>query len=138
MRELLVPIFTADGEYVYQEPPKKESFPGSGKLVTDLAAVAQFVKQQLATLPASVRQVVRPREERVAHQLLAAFTAAKAAGHARLSLDIAAVEAEVLAVVGHIPIYLDMNLFQQRLACEQRHTARPSATGVDQYRERFE
>jgi nicotinate phosphoribosyltransferase len=138
MRELLVPIFTADGAYVYHEPPKKESFPGSGKLVTDLTAIAQFVKQQLATLPASVRQVIRPREERIGHQLLAAFIVAKAAGQARLSLDIAAVEAEVPAGVDHIPIYLDMNLFQQRLACEQRHTDSSSAIGVELYRERFE
>lgn len=138
LRELLVPVFTADGEYVYQEPAKKESFPGSGKLVTDLRAIAQFVKQQLATLPTAVRQVVRPREEQIAHQLLAAFTAAKAAGQARLSLDIAAVEAEVPAGVEHLPIYLDMNLFQQRLTCERRHAVSSSTIGVGLYRERFE
>lgn len=106
--------------------------------MTDLTAVAQFVKQQLATLPASVRQVVRPREERLAQQLLAAFTEAKEAGQTRVSLDIAALEAERPADVAHIPIYLDMNLFQQRLACEQRHTAGLSAPGVEQYQERFE
>ena len=140
MRELLVPVFNAEGEYVYRgEPAKKESFPGSGKLVTDLTAIARFVQQQLATLPAPVRQVVRPREERLARQLLEAFRAAKAAGQTRLSLDIAAVEAEVPAGVERMPIYLDMNLFQQRLACEQRHPAQPSATpGVAVYRERFE
>lgn len=139
MRELLVPVFNAEGEYVYREPAKKESFPGSGKLVTDLTVIARFVQQQLAMLPVAVRQVVRSREERLGQHLLAAFAATKAAGQTRLSLDIAAVEAEVPAGVDHIPIYLDMNLFQQRLACEQRHTARPRAvSGVARYRERFE
>jgi nicotinate phosphoribosyltransferase len=137
-KDLLVPVFNAKGEYVYQGPSQKESFPGSGKMVTDLAAMAKTVKSQLDMLPEGVRRVDRPRDEVLQKKLLAAFKSAEKSGQGTLSLDVAALKASLPPEVEHIPVFLDQKLFDQRMECEQRHLAQSNRQGVAEYTERFE
>jgi nicotinate phosphoribosyltransferase len=137
-KDLLVPVFDAKGKYVYNEPPQKESFPGSGKMVTDLAAMAKSVKSQLNTLPEGVRIVARPRDEVLQKKLLAAFKTAEKSGQGALSIDVAALKASLPPEVEHIPVFLDQKLFEQRMECEQRHLAHSNRQGVGEYKERFE
>jgi nicotinate phosphoribosyltransferase len=133
---LLVPVFNADGKYVYQEPPQKESFPGSGHMVTDLAAIANKVRAGLDTLPADSRRIERPREEILKRSLLETFSKAKASGSK--TIDIAAIEAALPPEVAHVPVYLDQKLFEQRRACEIKHLGHTAEGGVAEYKERFE
>lgn len=136
--DILVPVFDRNGTYVYQEPPKVETFPGSGKMTTNLAIIAQKIKDQLKTLPEDVRRVVRTREELLKRKLYSAFMQAKSSGEERLELDIGAVLADMPKEVGHVPVYLDRLLFEQRMACEKRHLAHANSSGVGEYKERFE
>jgi nicotinate phosphoribosyltransferase len=136
--DLLVPVFDASGNYVYREPPQKESFPGSGHRVTDLGVIAAKVRAELDTFPESVRQVARPRDEILKGALLQAFTEAQRSGRGKLTLDIAAIEAALPPEVAHIPVFLDQRLFEQRRACEVRHLGHTSGAGVAAYKERFE
>lgn len=134
---LLVPVFDANGTYVYKEPPKRETFPGSGEMVTDLAAIAKTVKQQLERLPEGVRRVVRPRDEIIKNQLLRSYKANEKSGQGMFSVDMAAIQAKLPPEVEHIPVYLDYRLVDQRRACEKRHDIIASGK-IDEYRERFE
>jgi hypothetical protein len=129
-------VFDAKGKYVYQEPPQKESFPGSGHLVTDLAAIAGKVRAGLDTLPAESRRIERPREEILKRSLLEAFSKAKDSGVK--TIDIAAIEAALPPEVAHVPVFLDQRLFEQRKACEIKHLGHTAEGGVGEYRERFE
>ena len=137
-KDLLVPVFDAQGKYVYKEPKQVESFPGSGHMVTDLRDVASFVKSQLAALPDAARLVVRPRAEVRKEKLLTAYNEAMKKGDASLTVNIADIEAQLPPEVQHIPVYLDKNLFAQRQNCEQLHAAHSNLAGVEEYRERFE
>ncbi len=137
-KDLLVPVFDAKGDYVYQEPKQTETFKGSGKFVTDLGAMAGFVKEQLAALPEKVRMVVRPRGEVLKEKLAEAFSKAKKAGDTSLNINIADIEAQLPPEVQHIPVYLDKNLFDQRQGCEQLHASHTNMSGVEEYTERFE
>jgi len=136
-RDLLVPVFDKNGRYVYREPPKKESYPGSGHMVTDLAAVTKRVKEQLDTLYDGVRRVARPREDMLQKELLRLFQEAKGAGETRLDIDMAALEKNLPPAAAHIPVYLDKNLFDSRMKCEKLHAAK-AGNGVAEYQERFE
>lgn len=121
-RTLLTPVFDRDGNYVYDEPPKKETFPGSGKLTTDNAALAARVAEELDTLPDGARRVARPREDEIKMRLLAAYEAALKSGSTELKIDIPSFENSLPPQPEHIPVYLDWNLYDQRLACQRRHT----------------
>ncbi len=136
--DILKPVFDADGKYIYAEPPKKETYPGSGKFTTDLAAITKKIKAGLSTLRDDVRRMVRSRSELLQKKLLTAFNDAKKAGSANMSVDIAAIEASLPKEVGHVPVYLDMNLFLQRQDCERKHAVQANKHGVEEYRERFE
>lgn len=120
-RTLLAPVFDRDGHYVYQEPARKEKFPGSGDRVTNLSALSAEVARQLDTLPDGARRIVRPREDEVKNRLFAAYEAALKAGHENLSVNIADFEKALPPQPEHVPVYLDWNLYEQRLACQQRH-----------------
>ncbi len=133
----LVPVFNADGRYVYQEPAKKETFPGSGYFVTDLFKLADTVAHNLNTLPEAVRRVVRNPEDVLKSLLAKAFHAAAKEGKSELSVDIATIKAQLPPEVQHIPIYLDHKLYEQRRAVETRHNIQASG-GVDVYVERFD
>lgn len=137
VEDVLKPVFDKDGTYVYDAPPKIPTYPGSKKLTTDLAFFARRIKAQLATLADDVLRVVRPREEILGKKLLKAFAEAKKSGKSELSVDIAALEASLPKEVGHVPVYLDMNLFRQRRECEKKHAVQAN-TGVGEYKERFE
>ncbi|MFM9890246.1 MAG: hypothetical protein ACKVOE_06355 [Rickettsiales bacterium] len=136
-QNVLVPVFDAQGKYVYQEPEKRYSFPGSGHRVTDLGKLAETVAHNLDTLPAGVREVVRPVDEVLKSLLSKAFKAADKAGEETLSLNIADIKAQLPAEVQHIPIYLDHNLYEQRRAVETRHNIQ-AGQGVGIYTERFD
>jgi len=139
-RDLLVPVFDAKGAYVYKEPVQKETFPGSGEMTTDLSALTRFVKAQLATLPEAVRRVARKPDEALKDRLLALFNKAQAEGDAHFTVDIAALKTELPQDHAHVPVYLDKNLFTQRMACEQKHLghANSNKKGVENYTERFD
>ncbi len=139
-RDLLVPVFDADGQYVYKAPAQKETYAGSGEMTTDLQALTVFVKQQLDTLPEDVRLVTRKREDDLKDRLLALFNAAQKQGDATLQIDMTALAQSLPAEHGHVPVYLDQNLFAQRMACEQKHLGHANANnkGVGDYAERFD
>ena len=137
-RDLLVPVFDAEGRNVYEGLPQKESFPGSGKQVTDLLAVAKSVKSELATLPEGARVVAKPQDDVLKDKLLTAFKRAQKDGVNELSVDVAALVADLPPEVQHVPVYLDANLFRQRVACEEAHLAHANKSGVGEYHERFE
>lgn len=137
-KDLLVPVFDATGKKVYAQPAQVESFPGSGHMVTDLAALSRTIRAELDTLPEGVRVVQRPRDEVLKKELLKAFTQAKKAGDSAVTIDIAAIEALLPREMPHVPVYLDMNLFKQRQACEKKHMAQANSSGVSEYHERFE
>jgi nicotinate phosphoribosyltransferase len=138
--DILEPVFDKNGRYVYVEPLKKPDHPGSSHMVTDLSAIAAEIREELKTLPDDVRRIHRPRKEVLQDTLLRAFEAAQKAGRTTLTLDIAAIEADLPPPQAHIPIYLDQRLYEQRVACEARHSnqARPQSAGVGAYTERFE
>jgi len=137
-QDLLVPVFDKKGAYVYNEPPQKESFPGSGHMVTDLAALAETLRDQLEMLPDNVRAVTRPREELLEEKMLRLLKAAKADGKKELKLNIAALEQDLPPEIGHIPVFLDKQLFDQRMSCEAEHAIKSNHSGVGTYTERFE
>ncbi|TNE27757.1 MAG: hypothetical protein EP349_08750 [Alphaproteobacteria bacterium] len=137
-QDLLVPVFDKNGNYVYNEPPKMESFPGSSHMVTDLAALANTVRDQLDMLPDDVRIIARPREELLQKKMLRLLQNAKASGKTEVTLDIAALEQDLPPEVGHIPVFLDKKLFDQRMACEAEHAVKSNQGGVGAYTERFE
>lgn len=140
-KDLLVPVFDAAGAYVYKAPAQKETFAGSGILTTDLAAIAQFVRTQLDTLPDDVRRVSRKPEDVLKDRLLALFNKAQAAGEDVMNVDMKALAADMPAQPKRIPVYLDAKLFAQRMDCEQKHLGHGQAgnkSGVDSYTERFE
>lgn len=134
--DALVPVFDASGSYVFNEPAKKESFPGSGHFVTDLGALSKKVQQALDTLPDAVRRVARPADDLLKSLLLKAYKQAEQAGTSTLELDIAAIKAQLPPEVAHVPIYLDRNLYEQRRVVEARHQIQ-GAGGVGEYLERF-
>lgn len=138
-QDVLVPVFDANGNYVFKEPAKKESRPGSGHMVTDLGKLADFVHDQLDTLPDNVRMVVEPRDAVLARLLVQEFARAEAKGEDLMSIDIAEFKAKLPPKVGHIPVYIDANLFEQRKACEHEHLTgeKLNTTGVGEYIERF-
>lgn len=136
--DLLVPVFDHNGKYVYTEPPKTESFPGSGILTTDMTTTAKKIRAELDRLPASARKIVKSRDEILKTELLARFNEAKKSGAQDLKLEIAEIMAQLPPEVGHIPVYLDMNLFNQRMTCEKKHLGHANKTGVANYQERFE
>lgn len=131
----LVPVFDAEGKYVYQEPKTKETFPGSGHFVTDLLTLADTVAHNLDMLPESVRRVARNPEDVLKSLLAKAFHAAAKEGKSELNVDIAAIKAQLPAQVQHIPIYLDHKLYEQRREVEARHHVQ--ASGVGEFFERF-
>lgn len=138
-RDSLVAVFDENGQLVMPAPAQKETYPGSGKFTTDLAALEKRIKAQLDTLPDNVRQVRRPRAEVLKEKLVAAFNAAKKAGQSLLNLDIAAIEKSLPPEPGRIPVYLDRKLFDQRAAVERRHLGHASGgAGVAEYKERFD
>lgn len=137
-QDLLVPVFDKNGDYVYNAPPQKESFPGSGHMVTDLAALSETLRTQLDMLPDTVRAVTRPREELLEQKMLRLFKEAKANGKKELKLDIAALEKDLPPDIAHIPVFLDKNLFDRRMACEAEHAVKSNQGGVGAYTERFE
>jgi nicotinate phosphoribosyltransferase len=134
---LLVPVFDAKGRYVYEEPAKVESFPGSGKLVTDLAAIAVDIREAIEKLPDNVRQVTRPRREVLAKKLMQAWDEAEEADEDILTVDRKATKATLPPEMGHIPVLIDKNLYEQRLAVEARHLGHVNKNGVGEYTERF-
>jgi nicotinate phosphoribosyltransferase len=139
-RDILVPIFDKNGAYVYsKEPPQKESFPGSGRMVTDLSAINDFVQSQLDTLPKNIKQISRSSDDVIKERLLAAFNKAKSNGKSRVQVDLKTLEDRLPSDIGHIPIYLDNNLYVQRLACEKKHLNHSNKLmGIKSYNERFE
>ena len=138
-KDLLVPVFDAQGEYVYKAPAQKETYAGSCILTTDLPLLTKAIKDELATLPPGVRNVERPRDEALASALVEAFNRARKSGDANLTIDIAALEKSLPAAQAHVPVYLDHNLFVQRMAVEQKHLGHAAANqGVAAYKERFE
>lgn len=138
-KDLLVPVFDAQGQYVYKAPAQKETFAGSGILTTDLAQMAHRVRQELDTLPDDVRRVSKKPEEVLKDRLLALFNKAQQAGEDMLNVDIKALAAALPAQPAHIPVYLDAKLFAQRRDCEQKHLGHAgNNAGVASYTERFE
>lgn len=138
-KDLLVPVFDADGKYVYQAPAQKETFPGSGVMTTDLSAMAKIVREQLETLPDDVRCVSKKPEDVLKDRLLALFNKAQQAGEDTLNVDIKSLTDALPAEAKRIPVYLDAGLFAQRRDCENKHLAQGgNKTGVDSYAERFE
>jgi hypothetical protein len=140
-KDLLVPVFDAEGKYVYQAPAQKETFAGSGVLTTDLAAMARFVRSELETLPEDVRCVSRKPEDVLKDRLLALFNKAQAAGEDVMNVDMKALSEGLPAQPKRIPVYLDAKLFAQRMDCEQKHLGHGRAankSGVESYTERFE
>ncbi|MDP2206189.1 MAG: hypothetical protein Q8K65_07775 [Alphaproteobacteria bacterium] len=138
-KDLLVPVFDAEGKYVYKAPVQKETFPGSGVLTTDLAAMAGFVRTELETLPEDVRRVSRKPEDVLKDRLLALFNKAQQGGEEMLNIDMKALAASLPEPQKRIPVYLDANLFAQRMDCEQKHLGHAAQnSGVESYTERFE
>ncbi|HYD18912.1 MAG TPA: hypothetical protein VEF76_10580 [Patescibacteria group bacterium] len=137
-RDALVPVSDEDGRLVYAAPPQKETHPGSGKFTTDLSAIEARIRAGLDTLPDNVRQVRRPRAEVLKEKLVAAFNAAKKAGEALLSLDIAAIEKSLPPEPGRIPVFLDRKLYEQRMMVERLHLGHAGGASVSEYKERFE
>ena len=135
---LLVPVFDKDGCCVYPEPPKIQSWPGSGIMTTDLTACTRNIRAQLDTLPDDVRQIVKPREEILRKELLGLFNAAKKSGARKFEVNIDELESKLPPAVSHIPVYLDLNLFNQRMTCERRHINHANNHGIAAYEERFE
>jgi hypothetical protein len=107
-------------------------------MVTDLDQMAARVRAELDELPDEVRKVRRPRDEALREKLMGAFKDAKKSGRAELTLNIAEIEADLPEPQVHIPVYLDMNLFRLRQACENRHGVGHEQQGVKAYTERFE
>lgn len=136
--DTLEPVFDANGKYVYNEPPKKPAHANTNYMVTDLAQFAAQIKAELDELPDAVREVRRPRDDVLAEKLMAAWSEAQASGDATLTLDIKGIESALPEEQQHIPVYLDMNLFRQREACENRHGIKHEAGGVGEFKERFE
>ncbi len=136
--DILTPVFDVKGRYVYKGLPQKPDHPGSSYMITDLAATADEIKHELSTLPDNVRRVQVPREEVLADRLMKAFKAAKAAG-TELTFNVADLEKDLPEPQGHIPVYLDKRLYDQRVACESKHNANvPASHGVGAFSERFE
>lgn len=133
---ILVPVFDEHGQYVYQEPEKRETFPGSEHFVTDLQKLAAKVKGQLDTLTEGVRRIVRPRKEIIKNLLFGDFEAARKAGEKTHTFDIEAIMASLPPEVEHVPVYLDHNLMQQRKMVEALHSEK-AEQGVGEYIERF-
>lgn len=131
----LVPVFDAEGNYVYQEPAKKETFAGSDHFVTDLFKLADTVAQNLDTLPEAVRRVARNPEDVLKSLLAKAFHAAAKEGKSELNVNIVDIKAQLPAEMQHIPIYLDHKLYEQRREVEARHNVQ--ASGVEEFFERF-
>ncbi len=135
--DILEPVFDAQGRYVYQDPPKKPDHSGSSFMVTDLEHMAAEIRAELETLPDEMRIIQRPREQVLKEKLMEAFEAAKKAGGS-LTLNVAELEAGLPPEQKHIPVYLDILLYEQRLECENRHDMHTSSSGVGKYKERFE
>jgi hypothetical protein len=136
--DILVPVFDVNGKYIYNEPPKKPARPGSSYMVTDLDAIASKIRGQLATLPEGVRRIERPRKDVLQGLLTSAFETARKSGDKTLSLDIHMIERLLPPEQEHIPVYVDAQLFEKRLAVEARHKMHIPDTGVGTYQERFE
>lgn len=134
---LLVPVFDANGKYVYKEPEKRESYAGSGKYVTDLAAIAKTVKAQVETLPEGARRIVRPRKELIAKKLMAHFNGAKDSGKDKFSVSVDSILANLPPEAEQIPVYLDYNLLQERHKCEEKHSIVASGE-IKDFGERFD
>lgn len=136
--DILEPVFDKNGRYVYQESAKKPAHTGSSFMVTDLGAIAEEIKEELKTLPDDVRKIQKPREAVLAERLMNAFKKAKEEG-SDIALSIAELEKDLPTPQGHISVYLDNLLYQQRLECENRHHAHAkNSHGVERYVERFE
>ncbi|HTK84803.1 MAG TPA: hypothetical protein VL625_06920 [Patescibacteria group bacterium] len=136
--DILEPVFDAEGRYVYQEPPKKPDHPGSSYMVTDLDHAARDIKAELNTLPDDVRRIERPRDEVLSEMLMKEFAKARKEGRDVLSVNIHDIEQQLPPPQAHVPIYLDGLLYEQRVACEQKHLHKATVSGVGTYNERFE
>ncbi|HEX2654992.1 MAG TPA: hypothetical protein VHN11_15235, partial [Xanthobacteraceae bacterium] len=55
-----------------------------------------------------------------------------------LSVNIHDIEQQLPPPQAHVPIYLDGLLYEQRVACEQKHLHKATVSGVGTYNERFE
>lgn len=137
-RDILTPVFDTQGRFVYTEPKKTETWPGSGIMTTDLPALAQKINAELDTLPPAARRIIRPRDELLKKELLSLFNSARKSGQDSLTIDLAAVEALLPAGVDRIPVFLDAKLFGQRMDCEKKHLGHANRSGVAAYQERFE
>jgi nicotinate phosphoribosyltransferase len=137
-KDLLVPVFDANGACVMPPLPLKETFAGSGKFTTDLEIQAKKIKAELDTLPDNVRRVRRPRFDALKEKLCAIFKRAQKSGDASVTIDIQALEQELPPEIGHVPVYLDQRLFEQRMTCEKKHLGHAGGQGVGDYKERFE
>ncbi len=137
--DILVPVFDAQGRYVYKEPPKKPSFPGSSFMVTDLENIAAQIRRQILCLPESVRQVERPRDDILKDLLLSSYKKSRKDGALSLIFEIAAAEKNLPPEQGRIPVYFDALMLDQRRTCEQKHlSSKKGAEAVVAYQERFE
>lgn len=136
--DLLVPVFDAEGKYVFPEPEKKESFPGSGKLVTNLAKIAEKVREGLALLPAGARRIARSEERLLKDMWYEDFKKWEAAGGTgMMAFNAEAARKKLPPPVEHVPIYLDQRLYTQRVACETKHLGQVKNKGGAEFKERF-
>lgn len=137
-KDALVPVFDAGGKLVYDAPAEKETYPGSGNMTTDLKALEKRIRDGLESLPENVRAVRRPRADVLKQKLTALFNAAKSSGDASFTVDIASIEKQLPPEPGHIPVYLDRKLFDQRMKVEALHLGHSGGQSVGEYKERFE
>ena len=97
---------------MYQELPSKETFFGSKKTTADTSIVTNRIKNQLETIPELVKHIQRPKNEILKDRLLEAFNSAIKSQD--VCIDITNIAKGILER-RHIPIFLDKNLFNQRM-----------------------
>ncbi len=124
-KDLLTPIFDQAGEYVYKAPE-------------NIGMITHTLQQDLLHLPVAVRRVQRSERDLLCAALMAKYKNALQSGNDEFTVSLEDLKSSLPEQPGHIPVYLDMNLFRQRQACEEKHLLKSNKAGVQVYEERFE
>ncbi|MBI1326433.1 MAG: hypothetical protein GC136_02205 [Alphaproteobacteria bacterium] len=136
-KDALVPMIDANGDTVY-EWPQRPRFPGSTEMTTDKAAQNKFVRAELATLPAALKEIYPAADDVAKDQLLRWFKHAQKAGESTFEVSVDALTEMLPPPVAKMPVYFDYKLMEHRRACEAQHLHRAGSAGIGDFNERYE
>lgn len=124
-KTLLTPIFDQDGTFIYHAPK-------------NIGMITQLLQKDLNSLPSSVKRVQRSERDLLCASLMAKYKNALKSGADEFTVSLDDLKSSIAEQPAHIPVFLDMNLFRQRQACEKKHLLKSNNAGVQVYEERFE